>query len=217
VPGAVEYRLGDAVATRRARTTAAFGAGASLAPVLFAVVLAHRLGWGPNLAFWLVAAALIALVAVRAFVAYGALLRRLRTLVATVSDDAIRVATVRGASAVSRARVARIVDVEGVLGGIRVESVPDAVTGVVSIAQVPSGGVRFAEVRLRLASWRALERRGRRGDRGGHLLHALLARGLRRELAPPRRGARRRHVGRHASRDASPVSGILAQAVSNVL
>jgi hypothetical protein len=166
----VEYRLGDAEATRRARAAAALGAGASIAPVVFAVVLLRRLGWAPTLAFWLVAAALVALVVVRAAVSYGALARRLRRLVVTVSDDEIRAATARdgdglgngNGTVIPRARVARIVEIQGALGGIRVESLPDA-SGAVSVAQVPRGGARFAEVRARLEPWRSMERRGRRG------------------------------------------------------
>jgi hypothetical protein len=89
--------------------------------------------------------------------------RRLRALVVTVSPEEIRAATTRAASAVARASVARIVEVEGSLGGLRVESQRDPATGELSVVHVPRGGARFAEVRATLEHWRPIERRGRRG------------------------------------------------------
>jgi hypothetical protein len=161
----VEYRLGDVAATRRALAAAALVAAASLAPVVFAVVLLHRLGWGPNLAFWLVAGALGVLVVVRAHVSYAAMRRRLRTFVVTVSDDEIRVSTARDScvTRIERSRVKRIVEIGGALGGIRVESSPHGGSEAAAVAQVPRGGARFADVRARLEAWRTIERRGRRG------------------------------------------------------
>jgi hypothetical protein len=175
--GPVEYRLEESAATRRAVTAAALGAATSTAPLLLAVVLMKRLGWGPSFAFWVVAAGLALLVAVRHAVFYGALRRRLRALVVVVSDDGIRQTTTRDASSVgrmpegtgryvtiARAGVARIVEVEGALGGLRVEAWPDA-AGSVFVVNVPRGGagLSFAEVRSRLERWRPIERRGRRG------------------------------------------------------
>jgi hypothetical protein len=162
-PAAFEYRLGDIAATRRARAAATLGAATSIAPVVLAVVLLRRLGWGPNLAFWTVAAALVLLVAVRGVVSYGGMRRRLRALVIAVSPEGIRAATTQHASAIARSRVARIVEVEGSLGGLRVESQPDPASGDVSVVHVPRGGARFAEVRARLERWRSIDRRGRRG------------------------------------------------------
>jgi hypothetical protein len=127
------------------------------------VVLLRRLGWGPNFAFWAVAVALAALVAVRSAVSYGAMRRRLRALVIAVSSEGVRASTTRHASTIARGRVARIVEVEGSLGGLRVESQPDAASGEVAIVHVPRGGANFAEVRACLERWRAIERRGRRG------------------------------------------------------
>jgi hypothetical protein len=145
-------------------TAAALGTATSAAPLLLAVVLLKRLGWGPSLAFWVVAAGLALLVAVRHAVLYAALRRRLRALVVVVSDDGIRQTTTRDASAIARTGVARIVEVEGALGGLRVEAWPDAAGGV-SVVNVPRGGaaLSFAEVRSRLERWRPIERRGRRG------------------------------------------------------
>jgi hypothetical protein len=161
---AFEYRLEDSAAARRALTAAALGAATSTAPLLLAVVLLKRLGWGPSLVFWVVAAGLALLVAVRHAVLYGAMRRKLRALVVVVSDDAIRQTTTRDALAIARAGVARIVEVEGALGGLRVEAWPDA-AGSVSVVNVPRGGagLSFAEVRSRLERWRPIERRGRRG------------------------------------------------------
>jgi hypothetical protein len=89
--------------------------------------------------------------------------RRLRALVVVVDDDGIRVDSARDALGIQRARVARIVEVEGALGGLRVESEPDPRSGVVSVVRVPRGVDAFGEVRASLERWRPLERRGRRG------------------------------------------------------
>lgn len=159
----MRYRLGDAEATRRARWAAIVRATSALAPVVLAVVLLHRLGWAPTLAFWAVTATLVLLVGTRAGVGYAGARRRLGSLVVTVSDDEIHVENARDGYSIPRARVARIVEIDGSLGGIRVESLPEGRGEVVFEAHVPRGGEGYAEVRGKLESWRTIERRGRRG------------------------------------------------------
>jgi hypothetical protein len=161
--GIVAYRLGDAAATRRALTTVAVGAVASLAAVIFAVVLLAKLAPQPTSAFWLVAAALALLLVARALIAYGATRSRLRALTVTVSEDQICSKASQDACAIGRAQVRRIVEVDGALGGIRVESHADPDSGVVSIVQIPRGGEAFGDVRDRLERWVPIERRERRG------------------------------------------------------
>jgi hypothetical protein len=80
-----------------------------------------------------------------------------------VSDEDIHVENVRDGYSIPRSRVARIVEVDGSLGGLRVESLPDPRSGVVFEAHVPRGGDGYNDVRARLESLRTLERRGRRG------------------------------------------------------
>jgi hypothetical protein len=159
----IRYRLGDAEATRRARWAAVVRAVSSLAPIALAIILLHRLGWAPTLAFWAVAAVLVALVATRAALGYSSTRRKLRSLVVTVGDDDIHVENVRDGYSIARPRVARIVEVDGSLGGLRVESLPDPRSGVVFEAHVPRGGPGYTDVRARLESWTTVERRGRRG------------------------------------------------------
>jgi hypothetical protein len=157
------YRLGAAAAKRRARAAAFVRALTALAPVLLAAELLPRLGLAPTGAFSAVAVALVALVVVRTIVQYGTTKRRLVSLLVTVSDDAIVAETPAEVLTIARARVARVVEVDGPLGGIRVESAPDGATGVVLVASVPRGGDGFGEVRAHLELWRAIERRTRRG------------------------------------------------------
>jgi len=161
--GVVRYQLGDAAARLRARVATAVGAATSLAPVVLAIVLLRRLGWAPTAAFWAVVVALAALVAVRALVGHSTALRRLRALVVTVSGEDIRVETARESYVIERPRVARIVEIDGALGGLRVDSEPDPRTGTTYVANVPRGGPTFGEVREALERWRPIERRGRRG------------------------------------------------------
>ena len=162
-PELTRYRLGADEAAFRARAAASIQAFAGLAPIALAVVLVRRLGWAPNGPFWAVAAVLVVLVVVRAAVGYARLRRKLRALIVTVSDGDIHVETSSEGYSIARARVARIVEVEGRLGGMRVESVPDERTGVVYEASVPRGGAGYADVRALLESWGPVERRGRRG------------------------------------------------------
>jgi hypothetical protein len=158
----IRYRLGDAEATRRARWAAGLRAVSSLAPLVLAIVLLHRLGWAPTPLFWTLAGVLVTLVVVRAGLGYASSARKLRRLVVTVSDEDIHVENSRDGFAIARERVARIVEVEGGLGGLRVESVADP-RGLVFEAQVPRGGEGYADVRGKLESWRPIDRRGRRG------------------------------------------------------
>jgi hypothetical protein len=157
------YLLPAKAATKRAVAGAALAAVRSLAPIVLAVILLHRLGWATPGAFWAVAAALAVLIVVRAVVSYGGARRRLASLVITVNGDSIAVRTTRDAYAVERGRVAKMTEVTGPLGGLVVESEPDARTGVVLVAQVPRGGEGYAAVRNRLERWRPFERRARRG------------------------------------------------------
>jgi hypothetical protein len=159
----IRYRLGGAEAARRARWASVVRAVSSLAPIALAIILLHRLGWAPTPAFWAVAAVLVGLVVTRAALGYSRTQRMLRSLVVTVSDEDIHVENVRDGYAIPRTRVARILEVEGSLGGLRVESLPEARTGVVFEAQVPRGGEGYTDVRGRLESWKTIERRGRRG------------------------------------------------------
>ncbi len=159
--GVIVYRLDAVAAKRRAGAAAVVRAVTALAPVLLAAELLPRLGWsapGPVLA---VAAALFALVVVRAAVQYGTSKRRLGSLRVTLDDETLAAETAADGLTVPRSRVARIVEIDGVLGGIRVESAPDAATGIVLSATIPRGGDGFGEVRARLEQWRTIERRGR--------------------------------------------------------
>jgi hypothetical protein len=157
------YQLPPDVARRRALATALVRAATSLAPVVLAIVLLRRVGWAPTVTFWSVAAALAALVAVRAVVGYGSASRRLAALSVTLDGDALRVDGIREGWSIERPLVARIVEVEGSLGGLRVERQPDPRSGVVFVANVPRGGPGYAELRAALAAWHPIERRGRRG------------------------------------------------------
>jgi hypothetical protein len=174
----IRYRLGEAPATRRALAAAAVGALTSLAPVLLAVVLLNRLAWRLTAAFWAVAAALTVLVVVRGVVGYGVTRRRLRALVVTLGDHDVRVEAAREACVIERAQVASIVEIEGALGGLRIESLPDPRDGAVSVIHVPRGGESFAEMRACLERWRPLERRGRRGPAVRFALGAVVVAGI---------------------------------------
>jgi hypothetical protein len=176
--GVTRYQLPADAARRRALAAASVRAVTSLAPVVLAIVLLRRLGWAPNAAFWAVVAALAALVLVRAFVAFSTMRRRLANLVVTLDDDAIRMDGGRTGWEVPRNRAARIVEVSGALGGLRVESEPDARTGVVFVVDVPRGGEGWADLRAAVARWRPIEQRGRRGPAVRVAMAALVVAGI---------------------------------------
>jgi hypothetical protein len=174
----LRYRLGDDAAVRRALASTGVRTMTATAPILLAVVLLYRLGWTPTATFWFVVAGLAALLVVRAVVGFRTSRRRLRTLSVTVDDAEIRVENSDDAFGIERARVARIVEVDGALGGVRVESEPDARSGVVLVAEVPRGGAGWSDVRARLESWRSIERRGRRGPAMRIVLAVLVVAGI---------------------------------------
>ncbi len=161
--GLIAYRLPATEANKRAVATALVRAASQLMPLVLAVVLLRRLGWAPTAAFWAVVAAVVGLVAVRAVVGWSAARRMLAKLVVTVSDEDVRVEGVRDGWTIPRSRIARMFEIAGALGGLRVESLPDPRSGVVFVADFPRGGAGFADVRARLETWGTVVRRGRRG------------------------------------------------------
>ena len=173
----IGYQLGAAAAARRARALAAVGAITAAAPVLLLVGLTRRFAWAPagsNGTLWALVGAASALVAVRSAVQYTTAKRRLGALRIVVDDQSIATQTARQSYAIPRARVARIVEIDGALGGLRIESEPEPGTGTVLVANVPRGGEAFAQVRARLEQWRAIERRRRSGPARRLLLGALV-------------------------------------------
>lgn len=178
VEGVIRYRLGDAEAIRRARAAAVVRASTSLAPIVLAIVILRRLGWAPGVVFWSITCLLVVLVVTRAVVGYSTVRRKLRALVVTLSDEDIHADTASDGYSIARSRVARVVEIEGSLGGLRVESVPDGHNGVVFEVQVPRGGLGYADVRGRLESWRPIERRGRRGPALRLTMGALVVAGI---------------------------------------
>jgi hypothetical protein len=159
---AVVYRLGAGEAARRASLVAAVGAAVGLAPLVLAFELLVRLRWKPPPTFWGVAVALGALVVVRGVMQFRRARRRLASLHVTVNEDAIALRSARDALCVLRIETAKIVEIEGPLGGLRIESRPDA-RGMATFVSVPRGGDGFGEVRAELERWRPIDRRGRRG------------------------------------------------------
>jgi hypothetical protein len=159
----IRYQLGSVEAKRRAAVATAIGASVTLAPVVLGLELVPRLGWSPPGTFWALAAAIGALVVARAASQYATARRRLGALRVTLDDDFISTETARDVLTIPRVEVARIVEIAGSLGGVRVEARPDRTTGVVLVASVPRGGENFGDVRAALERWRPIERRPRLG------------------------------------------------------
>jgi hypothetical protein len=159
----IRYRLGAAAARRRATAAALIGGTIALAPALLGMELLPRLGWVKTGTFWAVTVAIGLLVLVRTISHYSGARRRLTALRVELYDDAIATTTPSQTLSIRRGRIARIVEVDGELGGIRVESTPDPTSGVVIVLNVPRGGDGFGDVRARLVGWHGIERRRRLG------------------------------------------------------
>lgn len=173
--GVIRYRLGAPAARRRALTAAIVSATVGVAPLLLGVELLPRLpqlAWAPVGTFWVVVGALSLLVAARTVLQYRTSRRRLGELVVTLDDHSITTETSAESLTIDRGRVARIVEVDGELGGVRIESEPDPRSGVVLLASVPRGGDGFGDIRAKLEQWRTIERRHRWGA-GVRLLFGL--------------------------------------------
>ena len=157
-------------ARRRAAASAAIGACTAIAPLLLAVELLPRVAgdggrqgaWPASFGFWAVAGAIGILIVVRARVQYASARRRLGALRVTLEDDALTAESLSDKLAIPRARVSRVVEIDGALGGVRVESQPD-LSGDGVVISVPRGGNSFGEMRAGLERWRTIERRPRLG------------------------------------------------------
>jgi hypothetical protein len=174
----IRYQLGAVAAKRRAAAAAAVGASTALAPVVLGFELVPRLGWVPSGTFWALASAIGALIVTRTVSQYATAKRRLAALRVTLDDESIATESARDTLTISRAEVARIVEIAGSLGGVRVEARPDRRTGVVLIATVPRGGENFGDVRAGLERWLPIERRPRLGLRVRLLFGAGIVAGV---------------------------------------
>jgi hypothetical protein len=160
----VSYRLGGRAIATRARATAAIDLAMAIAPIALVIVLLHRLGYALTAWLWAVVAGLVALAATRAAVGYRALVRRLGAFVVTADAEHVVVETSRARIDVGRDAVQRIVDVEGPLGGLRLQLVPQPESSPLpDRIDLPRGGEGFGDLRAQLAQWRAVERAGKRG------------------------------------------------------
>jgi hypothetical protein len=157
----LRYELGEDAARGRATWTALLGTAAALGPVALVVVIAQKLGWTAQP--WIAAgvAALGVLALARGALSFVQLRRRLRAFRVTIEDGALCVKTARAELRVAREAIARVTELDGALGGLRVtlrddETLPERI-------DIPRGGAAYAELRARLAGWSAIERAPRRG------------------------------------------------------
>lgn len=165
----LEYRLGDAAARTRARSTALLAAASALAPLALVVVLLQRLGYASGAVLIALVSAIVVLAAARSALTYRKLSRYLAGLSLVSRDDTLVVDTPDARLTIPRASVKRIIELAGALGGLRLELVDGEGAGeadddekMPSRIDVPRGGERFGELRELLESWCAVERAPRR-------------------------------------------------------
>jgi hypothetical protein len=155
-PPPLRYALAEAAVLERGRATAIFGAVATVLPPLLVMILVAQLDLAPPTSLMIIAALVVALGAARGAVGYRRVLRRLRALVIRIDPEALVVDTARASLVVPRAAVARIIEIDGPLGGLRVElrpgrDLPDRV-------DLPRGGEHFADLRAELGLWSPVTR-----------------------------------------------------------
>jgi len=157
----MRYALAPRTIAARARMVALSGAAVAVAPAWLVLVLVAQLGLASRVVVVAVAAAVGALGVARAVVGHAHAKRRLAALAVDADGDAeLRVSSIRGVTRVPAAAIARVVEVDGAYGGLRVELVPESVP---SRFDVPRGGEAFGELRSWLASRVPIERAARRG------------------------------------------------------
>ena len=139
-----------------------------LAPLALVLVLLHRLGYAGGAPLALAGAALVVLSAVRARLKYQALVRRLQRFAVTIDDGDLVVETADARLVAPRASIARIAEIPGRFGGLRIDLLGTVSTsaeagGAPERLDIPRGGERFGEVRAALEAWCAIVRAKRRG------------------------------------------------------
>jgi hypothetical protein len=167
----VTYALAPQASGARARVVAASGAAVAVAPAWLVVVLVAELGLASRAVTLGLAVAIGLLGALRAIVDLGRAKKRLGAFALVAEGDELEVTTLRGRTRVPVTGVAKVVEVEGAYGGLRIELLPGSHP---SHFDVPRGGDSFAELREWLAARAPIERATRRGP----LARAALVAGI---------------------------------------
>jgi hypothetical protein len=156
----VRYTLAPRAIGARARVVAASGAAISVAPAWLVIVLVAQLGLAQRGVTLVLAVGIGLLGAARASVAYARAKRRLTALAIDTDEEDLVVTTPQGATRIPISAIARVIEIDGVYGGLRVELVGRAEP---SRFDVPRGGDLFGELRSWLSSRVTVERAPRRG------------------------------------------------------
>jgi hypothetical protein len=155
----VRYVLAPRAIAARARIVAASGAAIAVAPAWLVVVLVAQLGLASRAVTLGLAVAIGLLGALRASLEYVRARKRLAALAVVVDGEELVVTTLRAEMRVPAAGIARVVDIDGAYGGLRVELVDGSEP---ARFDVPRGGDAFGEVRSWLAARVTIERAPRR-------------------------------------------------------
>ena len=139
---------------------ATWSAVATALPPVLAIVLIAQMELVPLRIILPIAALVLVLGVVRGVLGYRGATRRLRALVVRLADDALAIRTVRDAMRIVPKDVSRILEVDGPLGGLRLEL--READDLPARIDLPRGGARFAELRTALATWRPIDRAPRR-------------------------------------------------------
>jgi len=157
----MRYSLAPQAVGARAWALAVWGAVRSAVPAWLVVALVTQLGLAPR-AWMTLAACLVALLAVaRGFAEHRASRLRLAAFAIDADEDGLTVRTARGETRLARAAIARVTDIAGPLGGLRLDLV--GATDLPSRVDVPHGGDAYGELREHLAAWVPVGRARRRG------------------------------------------------------
>jgi len=163
----VEYSLTERAALVRARWSAALATLSAMAPAVFTVLALAKLSLLPPTYLAVVLALLTLLAGARVAVGYTQLKKHLAAFHVRVSDDAdepVMIDTRRGRHDIPRSGIQAVREIDGALGGLRVELEPgwDGEKDSPEYVDVPRGGDAFGALREALGAIKPVERPKRR-------------------------------------------------------
>jgi len=132
------------------------GDGGNRASPVLVIVLIAQMELAPLRIIVPIAVLVAVLGAARAVVGYRSTTRRLGALVVSFDGASLAVRTARAALNIVPSDVMRIVEVDGPLGGLRLEL--RETDDLPARIDLPRGGALFADLRVALGHWRAIER-----------------------------------------------------------
>ena len=159
----MEYRLSPDAVLSRARASAALATASSIAPAVFTVLALYKMDLVPRLYLGIVLGLLTLLAAARIAFGYTQLVKHLSAFMVRLTDEpeeVVMISTRRGRFDIPKTSITRVREIDGALGGLRVELARgwDGENDSPELVDVPRGGAGFGELRASFERIKAVER-----------------------------------------------------------